>query len=214
MTKRKGIINQNLIIWISTGIIALLIVAAIIFFLNNSSRKANEEAKVKRESYSRLLEEKAELESSMEINVDKIEGTKWISDETISNNEAKGCIFTIYIAEAQNKRSLRFYIGFVRKDWVFMDRIVFNMDGEVQNIFVPSSERVTKVYDGGIISEAIDFGADDYIDMLKRASTSTKVLIRFSGKNDQYDTELIASQKHAARRVMRLYEVYKELENY
>lgn len=109
--------------------------------------------------------------------------------------------------------------GFENSDWIFFDKIYFNIDGNKYSIDVAYSEQNTQVHDNGNISEwtiiPMEGNNNLSIDAFKKIAESKDAIIKFSGKG-YIDHVITDSEKQNLKKAIELYEIISKnkLESY
>lgn len=150
------------------------------------------------------LTELHNLNRHMRVNVDEIEGIKWIKD--IETNQYNMCY--VYLGQRQGHTWGRFRIGFTRDSWVFFEKITFNIDG--RKLELPFSfDEVTRDNAMGDIWEYVDLPLKDYGKLVVAIMNSRRALVRFYGESRNAEFEIGSDEKDAMRRVLRFYDLIK-----
>ncbi|MCP8615281.1 hypothetical protein [Salirhabdus salicampi] len=102
--------------------------------------------------------------------------------------------------------------GFSQDDWIFMDEIIFNVDGERFTWGISYGERDTDI-DGGYIYEWI-FRTHAYqydiLDQLEKIANAESVSIRFNGDTSLRDETLTKKQINQVKNALTLYYMIQE----
>ena len=148
-----------------------------------------------------------ELRTHFRLEVDEVEGIKWIHDKATPKHFDSNT-FYVYLGQQGDNMWARLMAGFVKEDWVFFKKIVINSDGQKYTIdFDYFKNKYKDVIKGKVIVEIIDVSAKPHIDFLKRIAQSKKTIIRYQGDNYKYDVVVSQKQKDALKRILRYYEL-------
>lgn len=99
--------------------------------------------------------------------------------------------------------------GFTQRDWIFMDQIIFNVDGERFVWEINYRDRSTDV-EFGAIYEWVVFtrnSAPLLMDTLRAISKANTVELRFSGATNFRDEKLSDKQKNQIKSIFELYDM-------
>ena len=99
-----------------------------------------------------------------------------------------------------------FCAGF-KREWVF-EEIIFNIDGKREELSFGYYE-VKRDNSGYSVWEYVDIPGNRHLPLMKQILESKKTIIRFRGRQHQFDFQVSKKQKDAMRRVLRLYELMK-----
>jgi hypothetical protein len=148
-----------------------------------------------------------ELRKHMRSNVDEVEGIKWIHDKA-TPKLIQGGVCHVYLGQKGVSMWPRFVLGFQKREWVFFEEIIFNIDGKRDELSFGYYE-VKRDNSGYSVWEYVDIPGDRYLSLIKQISESKKTLIRFRGRQREFDFQVSKKQKDAMRRVLRLYELMR-----
>lgn len=141
--------------------------------------------------------------------VDNVENITWLYSK-LTPKYISGNVLYCYVGEQSGSAWLRVVYGFAQDNWVFMDRIIFNVDGSLREFPVSRSDRKTDINDG--IAEWVDWpveGAE--VDFLQSIANSNKTLVKFSGDQKARSFVVTQNQKKALKEVLKYYELKREL---
>lgn len=115
--------------------------------------------------------------------------------------------FVPYISIKNNNLRLRLVTEYKGRDWIFMDKVQFIIDGEKYEYTVYPERDVQSQY----VYERDDQTGTDYIINLlyKIANSKNKVEIRMSGKG-KYDSYIPDGTKGHLKKILNLYEKLKK----
>jgi len=106
--------------------------------------------------------------------------------------------------------------GFEQDDWVFTDRIIFNVDDEIFKWELSFGDRDTQVFWGGISEWTNKFsGLDkDLLEQMGKVVAAKKAKMRFEGSAGHRDHTITANEKANIKLLLELYGYYnnKDLE--
>lgn len=99
--------------------------------------------------------------------------------------------------------------GFSQDDWIFMDKISFNVDGERFNWDIPFGDRNTEVGWGSIYEWMIKIDLLDSTlkEDLYKIANAKSVVIRFDGATNSRDETISQKQKQQILDALELYEL-------
>lgn len=160
--------------------------------------------------YEALRQQKTDLEKYMEAREDGKDGGKWFAHKDAAEEERE-CGFTAYISQASGRVYGRVLVGFTRSEDVSVERIVFVADGDERVIPLQNTGRETVTLDGGNVSEIVELAIRDYLPVFRRAAISESVLLRFLGEGETFEAKLTDAQIRNFGRVLRLYEIDREM---
>ena len=150
-----------------------------------------------------------ELRKQLRSKVDSVENITWYYDKT-SPKYISGNVIYCYMGESGGQYWLRVIYGFSKDDWIFMDSIVFNIDGWITRKVVRYNERNTDVNDG--IFEWVDWKVlpvDE--DFLLAIANSKSTQIKFSGNDGAKSFTVSKQQKKALKNIITYYRLREKL---
>lgn len=155
------------------------------------------------------------LYTKMRIKEDAIAGITWFTDKS-SPNYLNTNAFYAYIGRDINYKAwLRLIIRYCGDDWLFINKIIINVDGENYQITENEYDEFKSDNSGGQVWEYVDRKVtDSEYEIIKKVSESTKANVRFSGKQYYKDITISQQQKQALKNIVELYEIFKSVENY
>lgn len=116
----------------------------------------------------------------------------------------------ISVNEKNIPENLRFVFQYYADDWLFIERMTFNVDGE--NISVYPLNKHRDCGDGGMIWEWCDEVVDTHVDtnpsFIEKLSNATSVKVKLSG-SDYYDTKTLSAAQ--IKSIKDTYELYLSL---
>lgn len=148
-----------------------------------------------------------ELRKHMRSEVDEVEGIKWIHDKA-TPKLIQGGVCYVYLGQKGVSMWPRFVLGFQKREWVFFEEIIFNIDGKREELSFGYYE-VKRDNSGYSVWEYVDIPGNRHLPLMKQILESKKTIIRFRGRQHQFDFQVSKKQKDAMRRVLRLYELMK-----
>lgn len=168
-----------------------------------------EKEKLRAASEKQLKYEINELRKQLRSNVDTVENITWYHDKTTPQYISGNMIYC-YMGESGLHRWLRVVYGFSRDEWIFMDSIVFNIDGKITRKVVRYDERHTDVNNG--IYEWVDWQVlpvDE--DFLLSIANSKSTQIKFSGDEGAKSFTVSKNQKKALKNIITYYRLREKL---
>ena len=211
-------------------IIFLLALVAIVVSFQFCDRKANEQianekARVEREKFvadsleqvriATLTSTNAEIikNSSANFRIDKDEfrDLAFIEPKSAPKYRNRNGVYCyITVNEKNIPENLRFVFQYYANDWLFIERMTFNIDGE--NISVYPLNKHRDCGDGGMIWEWCDEIVDNHTDtnplFIQKLSNATSVKVKLSG-SDYYDTKTLSAAQ--IKSIKDTYELYLSL---
>lgn len=137
---------------------------------------------------------------------DDFEGLTWYRHKSSPRYTNQNGLY-IYFAldDSLNiERPLRWAIQHHANDWIFFDRIAFNLDGE--KIEYTPIRVATDTDDGGKVLEWIDWPIDDEeLEIIEKIIHSKSSKMRLYGSKGQVDKEITDQQKEAMSAVLEVY---------
>lgn len=105
--------------------------------------------------------------------------------------------------------------GFKQDDWVFMDKIIFNVDGERFQWDIGFGDRESQVLWGGIAEWTVQrsFFNNDLLDQMQKVVNGKSVKMRFSGREGFRDHTVTAAEKANIKLFLELYGYYENLDH-
>lgn len=164
----------------------------------------------------KLIEEKKKaklkqistLKNHMRITRDNVENVTWYQDKTspayINYNQIK-----LGLAQSGDKLWMRFVISYAGDDWVFFDKIIFNIDGNIIEKSYSMFEKKTDVVFGAGVYESVDLPYEGYEHLIDKIIASKNTTIKFRGKYSSI-MKISENQKQAMKRVLELYKLLNE----
>lgn len=150
-----------------------------------------------------------EIRKQLRRKVDSVENVTWLHSK-LTPQYISGNVLYCYVGEQSNTAWLRVIYGFSQDDWVFMDKIIFNIDGSIREILVPYSDRKTDIGNG--IVEWVDRLVEPTdIGFLQSIANSKKTLVKFSGDTKQRSFTVSQNQKNALKQILRYYLLKEEI---
>jgi len=171
--------------------------------------KQEEEEKKAAEKKQRELEARLKkLEGNFSIKKDEVEGSVFLRNKTFPvYTNSRSCIYP-YIGKSGSRKWLRVQIQYTSDDWLFVERLVFSIDGEkiVKNFNHFDWQRDNG---SGDIWEWVDLSADlDMETLLEKIANSKKTILRFEGRQYYKDLTISASDKKAILETMEYYKIF------
>jgi hypothetical protein len=158
-----------------------------------------------------LAKEKAEkivqLAKKFRVKKDEFSDYAWIEhSQTTPYRNSNSVQLCFQKDGSNNARNLRFVVQYEDDDWLFIQNIIFNVDGE--NItFVPESVERDNGY-GGRIWEWSDESASYNSSLVNKIANAKKVKLKLNGRQ-YYDTRTMSAKQLTAFR--ETLEYYKAL---
>jgi hypothetical protein len=142
----------------------------------------------------------------MDVSYDEIEKRITIShgptyDTLILSNS----ILPLIAVSADDTVTLLFWYSYLSDDWIFIDHVVFNVDGEVYRIEPDSLDR--DVLESGRVLESGTIILDDDLnqELLDDLLNGEDVLVRFDGSDGNYDYSMTVLERVAFRKIHHIY---------
>ena len=161
-----------------------------------------------------LQQEMSELMDGMRFRMEhtQLEDVRWILDartpEGVSSNT-----FYAYLGRRDGRTWGRLVAGCILQRHIFLSQITVDVDGTRYAIdvdFNDRQERELKYIDS--IYEFADMPAWPYLDALRHAGKGHDVRVSLEGQGGTHDFRLTYDQIDALKRVIRLYDIFRELE--
>jgi len=154
-------------------------------------------------------EEYATALKQMFIKNDEVVGTRWVIPKSRPQYSSQDA-FYIYLSGSQNSiGGIRFVARYAGNDWVFFEKMIVNVDGQVFNLDFSYSE-VDRDNGGGGVWEWVDIvPSSNNIYMLRLIAGSKSTIVRFQGDTYRNDRELTAKEKKAISDVFTVQDGYK-----
>lgn len=149
---------------------------------------------------------KKRLLGSLRKKTDKISGTTFYQHKNrpkYTNSRS-----TVYLYLGKNGGSFypRMIIQYAAKDWLFVNKVTLYADGSSFPFYQGAFKRDnhTRIWEWvDVTPSTVQLG------LLKRASTSKEVILRFEGQQYRKDVKLRAKDKRALKDVLAVYELVK-----
>ncbi|MCD9022605.1 hypothetical protein [Cohnella silvisoli] len=105
--------------------------------------------------------------------------------------------------------------GFEQDNWVFTDKIIFNVDGELFNWEIAYGDRQSQVQYGGIAEWVTQhsFSNNDLINQMQKVANGKSVKMRFDGSEGHRDHVVSESEKSNMKLILELYTYYDNLDD-
>ena len=154
-------------------------------------------------------EEYAAALKQMEIQNDEVVGSRFIVPKSRPQYRSQDAFF-IYLAGNQNSIGrIRFFARYAGNDWVFFEKMIVNVDGQVFNLDFDYGE-VDRDNGGGGVWEWVDIvPSSNNIFMLKLIADSESTIVRFQGETYRNDRKLTAKEKKAISDVFTVFDGYE-----
>lgn len=175
--------------------------------------KQEEESKKQREKEQKEISDKQKklearlnrLEKNFRIKKDEVEGNSFLTHKAFpAYTNSRSSIFP-YIGKSGNYRWLRVQIQYVSNDWLFVEKLIFSIDGD----------RTVKEFNhfdwnrdngSGDIWEWIDFSGDlEMQALLEKIANSKKAILRFEGRQYYKDLTISPTDKKAILETLEYY---------
>lgn len=99
---------------------------------------------------------------------------------------------------------LRFKLSFVNSDWIFFDKILFNIDGE-KITYIPAFGRIKRDNDSEIWEWCDVSVGNEEKNIINKIINSKSTIARFVGTTYRLDRTVTSQQKQAMKRVITSY---------
>lgn len=212
--------TKTVILLSTLGIAILILIIGICSSLSehsSSSKVVNQSGEVSAEEEARIAVEKAKEDSLNAVKItelqkyftekkDEFSDTKWVKPQTIpkyTNQNGYCMYFQLDEGKAKNPR-LR--IQYEADDWLFIQYMIFNIDGE--NITFTPRDMETDCGNGGRIWEWCDESALYLEDLIKKIAYANSVKIKMVGRQ-YYKIKTMSSKQIQYFKYS--YEYYKAL---
>lgn len=139
------------------------------------------------------------LQKRMDKEYDKVENITWYYPNVYYNTRSR--VF-LYLGNKKDISWLRFRLIYIGSDWVFFDKIIFNIDGKRSVINISSFDKTTDVNNGSVF-EGIDLDYITHKELINEIIHSKSTIVRFSGKYNS-DMTISSSQKNAMKDMVEL----------
>lgn len=103
-------------------------------------------------------------------------------------------------------------VGYTRSDWVFLEKIQFNIDGNIITYEFDRYQEVDDFISGGDVSEWINISVYSNLDVLESIGNAESVVIMFSGRQRRYNREMSRSDITAIAEMLELYNLREYME--
>lgn len=151
-----------------------------------------------------LAEKKAKLDEALKhakVKKDDILNITWYNflDMAEVDNNGIASYIGSRMVQNENVALLKIYVLYRNKNWVFFDKLYFKTDSNTYEISTTGKEKQTRVINGGV-AEWYDIAADKKLyNMLIDIASSKKVIMRYSGKQDNVDRTVTDIEKQNIR---------------
>jgi hypothetical protein len=153
------------------------------------------------------VEKSAEFKAAlaqMSIKNDQVKNIKWYQDKS-SPKYVNRNGFYLYVGASPNfSTTLRLKIQYYGDDWLFIEKYIFNVDGDVYEINPDYGDVETD--NDSKVWEWLDISPNSsQVSMLKAISKSKKTIMRLEGSKYYKDVVITSAQKSAIKRVLVVY---------
>lgn len=146
-----------------------------------------------------------------QISTDRVERTNFYRHKSFpAYTNSRSAVFP-YIGSNPYRSWLRIQIQYTSDDWLFVESLVFSIDGE-------KTYKTFKHWDwqrdngGGDIWEWVDLSCDqEYLVLLEKIAASKEAILRFSGKQYRHDLIISAKDKKAIQETLDLYKLIQNI---
>jgi len=163
------------------------------------------EAKESAERLQQLETKLKKLERNFRVKKDEVNQTDFLTHKTFPvYANSRSCIYP-YVGRSGYSRWLRIKIQYTASSWLFVEKLIFSIDGE----------NVIKEFDhfewkrdnnGGSIWEWTDLSGDiEFQQLLEKIAKSKKTILRFEGRQYYKDITISAADKKAILETMEYY---------
>ena len=139
----------------------------------------------------------------MKIEKDSFKGISWYQDKS-SPKYRNSNGFYLYFGTKGASPFLRFVIQYYGEDWLFIEKYLFNIDGDTYEIDpgygVVERDSDSKVWEW--LEKAPDNGE---VELLRKIIKSKKAVMRIEGRQYYKDVTISTTQKKALGRVLTVY---------
>lgn len=151
---------------------------------------------------------KAQLLAKLNSKYDDMYNTTYISPKGI-DSVSTTIHMAPYMGVEGSIKTLVIDLGFHRDDWIFFEKIIFNIDGDLTTINVQYNDVQRDTIGGGYIHECMPLRESKYSNIFKlveKIINGNNVKVRFSG--DQYSVDYVITEKEK-QGLKDIYELYK-----
>ncbi len=137
----------------------------------------------------------AKLSKKFWVQKDEFSDRTWIYHNTTPKYRNRNSIHLYFMTENGNTSNLRFCVQYEADDWLFIQNMIFNVDGE--NItYVPYKMETDCGY-GGRIWEWCDEQASSESDLVEKIANAKTVKIKLNGRQ-YYNTRTMSAKQIVA----------------
>ena len=140
----------------------------------------------------------------MKIQKDTFKGITWYQDKSSPKYRNSNGFYLYCGTKKGANTTLRFVIQYYGEDWLFIEKYLFNVDGDTYEID-PSYGDVEKDNDSKVW-EWLDITPDNSeVELLRKIIKSKKAVMRIEGSKYVKDVTISTMQKKALGRVLTVY---------
>jgi len=174
-----------------------------------ASRPQREKEAKEREQKQQQLEAKLrKLEKNFRVKKDEVNKTDFLTHKTFPvYANSRSCVYP-YVGRSGYSRWLRIKIQYTASSWLFVEKLIFSIDGE----------NVIKEFDhfewkrdnnGGSIWEWVDLSSDiELQQLLEKIAKSKKTILRFEGRQYYKDITISSADKKAILETIEYYKAF------
>ena len=139
---------------------------------------------------------------------DKVENITWYYDKTTPYYSNRNKI-ALYMGEKHNHCWIKWKLTYAGDDWIFFDRIIFNIDGKRFEKNFDHWETTREVVHGGGVYESVDIPYRGTEHLVEDIIKSKETIVRFQGQHIN-DKVITTVQKQAMQRIIELCNLINE----
>lgn len=184
-----------------------------------SEKKANERAEERERLKAEQEQERENLSSKFKSNYDEVNQITWYLPSDTPQYVGNSCY--IYMGEKKysytddtfsrdvsfNTYWLRWRMSYTGDDWIFFDKITFNIDGKNYYKTFDYSD-VIRDAGGGNVYEIVDINVEESdIEILNAIASSDQAILRFQGDAYWYDKTVTQAEKNGIQSILETYNI-------
>jgi hypothetical protein len=164
-------------------------------------REAETKAAAARAERERTARERALL-TGITKKYDEMQGTTWYTPKGAGGFSIP---VHLYLGEKAGNVWLRMWMGTSTEDWLFWERVIFNVDGQIETYHVERSDKETEVITGGVLEWTDVLLDETWEAQFRRMAHASLVKVRFEGKYRR-DVTLSEGTKDKLQLILDLYD--------
>lgn len=153
------------------------------------------------------LEQAKKSLKSLHVDHDEFEGVFWYRDKSSPKYTNQNGLYLYFGLDGDHKiiQPLRIAIQYQANDWIFFEKVAFNIDGEKVE-YDPARVR-TETDDSGIFEWVDQAMHEEEFSIISRIIDSKESTIRLYGRTGNVDRKVTETQKKAMSNVLKAYEL-------